>query len=147
MTALNSSDGLVDCPDVIDSMVSKFYRKLFEKGDSKINNLDKVSEFLHNMEKLEQDKVAQIDKMITLNNLHNTLKTCSDSAPGPDGIPYSIIKLTWKYFGTFLLESWLYSLETGSLTHSHESSYLKLLPKDGKDLTLLKNWRPITLSK
>ena len=146
MTALNSSDGLVDCPDVIDSMVSKFYRKLFEKGDSKINNLDKVSEFLHNMEKLEQDKVAQIDKTITLNDLHNTLKTCTDSAPGPDGIPYSIIKLTWKYFGTFLLESWLYSLETGSLTHSHESSYLKLLPKDGKDLTLLKNWRPITLS-
>ena len=79
-------------------------------------------------------------------DLHKTLLTCKDSAPGPDGIPYSLIKLTWNYFGPLLINSWQYAIETGSLTHSHESSYLKLLPKEGKDHTELKNWRPITLS-
>ena len=146
LSALNSSVGVVDCPDEIDIMVGNYYRKLYEKGDSKIKNMDKVSDFLSNMSELNHDKIALIDRSITLNDLHETLKTCSDSAPGPDGIPYSIIKLTWKYFGPLLLDSWQYSLETGSLTHSHESSYLKLLPKEGKDLMLLKNWRPITLS-
>jgi hypothetical protein len=32
------------------------------------------------------------------------------------------------------------------LTISHKISYLKLIPKTGKDLTRLTNWRPITLS-
>ena len=57
-----------------------------------------------------------------------------------------IIKLTWPLFGPALTNSWNYSLITGKLTHSHEDSYLKLLPKEGKDHSLLKNWRPITLS-
>ena len=63
-----------------------------------------------------------------------------------DGIPYSLIKFTWSQFGPLLLNSWNYACSSGNLSTSHESSYLKLLPKEGKDLTLLKNWRPITLS-
>ena len=47
---------------------------------------------------------------------------------------------------SLLINSWQFAQETGQLPTSHESSYLKLLPKDGKDLTQLKNWRPITLS-
>ena len=35
---------------------------------------------------------------------------------------------------------------TGELTHSHQASYLRLIPKEGKIPTNLKNWRPITLS-
>ena len=83
---------------------------------------------------------------LTPDELLNTLKDCTDSAPGPDGIPYSIIKMTWKHFGKILTDSWEFALSTGALAPSHESSYLRLLPKDGKDPKFLKNWRPITLS-
>ena len=76
----------------------------------------------------------------------STLKSCADSAPGPDGIPYSVIKLTWNYFGKILIDSWDYAQNTGELTHSHQSSYLRLIPKEGKPNNILKNWRPITLS-
>ena len=55
-------------------------------------------------------------------------------------------KTNLAHLWPILLNAWNYSLDTGVLTHSHESSYLKLLPKEGKDLNLLKNWRPITLS-
>ena len=81
-----------------------------------------------------------------MSDLYSTLQTCSDSSPGPDGIPYSLIKFTWSQIGPLLLNSWNYACSSGNLSPSHESSYLKLLPKEGKDLTLLKNWRPITLS-
>jgi len=37
-------------------------------------------------------------------------------------------------------------LEIGDLPLSHKKSYLKLIPKAGKDLSKLTNWRPITLS-
>ena len=98
------------------------------------------------MTKLSESERVNINRLLSLEELYSTLKTCKDSSPGPDGIPYSIIKLTWKYFGPILINSWSYALSTGNLTHSHESSYLKLLPKEGKDPLLIKNWRPITLS-
>jgi len=74
------------------------------------------------------------------------LKTCKDSAPGPDGIPYSYYKCFWKFFGETLTQAWNEGLENNILPPSHNNSLLKLLPKEGKDLTKLTNWRPITLS-
>ena len=137
---------IVDDPDEINKMVEDFYKKLYERGDSKLGNLSKVNSFLQNMEKPNNTNIENITIPLTLSDLQTTLNSCKDSSPGPDGIPYSLIKLTWSYFGPILLDSWNYSVLTGNLTHSHEDSYLKLLPKEGKDPKLLKNWRPITLS-
>ena len=126
--------------------VESFYKKLYEKGDSRLVNEGKIENFLTYIERLDQNEINILDKKITEIDVLETLKNCSDSAPGPDGIPYSIIKLTWHYFGKLLIDLWEYALITGSLTHSHRSSYLRLIPKEGKDPRNLKNWRPITLS-
>ena len=75
-----------------------------------------------------------------------TLDTCEDSSPGPDGIPYSYLKALWHTFGGLIANAWNYSQRTGKLAPSHKSSFLKLIPKAGKELKELKNWRPITLS-
>ena len=144
---LQDGDNRIDNPEKIDQMVEEFYKKLYEKGDSKEEqSKDKINNFLRNINRLGDDIVKNLDLPLTSTELLNTLKSCTDSSPGPDGIPYSIIKLTWNLFGPALINSWNYSLKTGNLSHSHEESYLKLLPKEGKDLNLLKNWRPITLS-
>ena len=45
-----------------------------------------------------------------------------------------------------MLEAWKFSLVTGSLPQSHKVSYLKLIPKPGKDSRKISNLRPITLS-
>jgi hypothetical protein len=78
--------------------------------------------------------------------LLQTLKTCSDSAPGPDGISYSYYRHFWDIFGNIMAQSWHDSLLSNKLPPSHRSSILRLLPKEGKDLMKLNNWRPITLS-
>jgi hypothetical protein len=72
--------------------------------------------------------------------------TCKESAPGSDGIPYEIYKKYWKLTGPYIVEAWKYSLETGRLPVSHAESLITLLPKENKDATDIKNWRPITLS-
>ena len=148
-TELNSllvNNQEIDNPTEIDREVEEFYKKLYEKGDSKQKNKNNLPNFLTNLIEANPSNISSINTPLTLTDLRNTLDSCKDSAPGPDGIPYSIIKLTWSLFGPLLLNSWTYSLAIGSLTHSHEESYLKHLPKEGKDLKLLKNWRPITLS-
>ena len=144
MMSLKSEGDIINEPDQIDSLVKSFYKKLYEKGDS--NKLDNIDSFLANVPTLDESDILNINLPITKSDLLNTLKSCRDSSPGPDAIPYSIIKLTWQHFGPALIEAWNFSINTGKLTHSHEQSYLKLLPKEGKDLELLKNWRPITLS-
>ena len=146
MVKLESDDKVIVTPDEIDQKVENYYKSLYEKGDSKKVNHSNLTNFLKHMENLEQVDIDMVNQNLTLNDLFTTLKTCTDSSPGPDGIPYSLIRLTWKFFGPLLLDSWNYSLNTGSLSHSHEQSYLKLLPKEGKNLLQLKNWRPITLS-
>ena len=95
---------------------------------------------------MEPELAASVDGRITLEELTEVLDSCADSAPGPDGIPYSILKHFWQDFGPILIRAWEHSLETKKLPPSHRQSYLRLIPKAGKDLSKIGNWRPITLS-
>jgi hypothetical protein len=81
-----------------------------------------------------------------LGDLETALKSCKDTSPGPDGIPYLVYKRLWDTVGPYILRSWLHSVETGLLPPSHLESIITLLPKEGKDSKDIKNWRPITLS-
>ena len=45
-----------------------------------------------------------------------------------------------------MIASWQYSLRTGELPPSHKLSFLRLIPKAGKDSRVIGNLRPITLS-
>ena len=48
--------------------------------------------------------------------------------------------------GPLISQAWNHSLVTGNLSPSHRMSFLRLIPKAGKDAKKLTNWRPITLS-
>ena len=146
MSDLEIDGNLINDPQQINKYVEQFYSNLYGKGDKSLINEGKLESFLNNLGVVPDEKIQELDRKLTVDELYNTLKSCSDSAPGPDGIPYSLIKLTWNHFGKLLLDSWHYAEDSGDLTRSHDSSYLRLLPKVGKDTRILKNWRPITLS-
>ena len=95
---------------------------------------------------MDNDQILALENKLDNKELLSTLKSTKDSAPGPDGIAYSFIKFLWPIYGKILIESWNYSLITGKLPPAHNTSTLTLLPKEGKNLEELKNWRPITLS-
>ncbi len=54
----------------------------------------------------------------------------------------------WHYLQSLqkVIESWIFSVETSILPPSPLASALSLLPKEGKHLNKVKNWRPNTLS-
>ena len=62
------------------------------------------------------------------------LKSCSDSAPGSDGIPYSVYKKLWVIAGPFILDAWNHSCSIGVQPLSHRESIIVILPKEGKDI-------------
>lgn len=85
-------------------------------------------------------------KPITIDELTKVLKSCGDTACGPDGIGYKLLKTCWSFYPKLLLDSWSYGIETGILAPSHRESVICLLKKKGKDHRLIGNLRPITLS-
>ncbi len=140
--ALDTNDGIITEDDKIKTEIRNFYRELYETEDAVYID----DSYFQHIEKIQPLVASSLTEKITKAELFNTLKSCSDSAPGPDGIPYSYYKVFWNFFGDILVQAWNESLESGLLPQSHRSSLLRLLPKQGKDLTKITNWRPITLS-
>ena len=129
------------------SVVQQFYKHLYNKpvpanlGDEQFCN-----DFFANCPTLDR---AQRDLMagpLTIEELKLSLDSCTDSAPGLDGIPYSFYSTYADILLKYILESWQYAVVNGELAESHKRSCISLLPKKGKDLSLIGNWRPISLS-
>jgi len=136
-TEINSKEGIMEC-------ITKFYRKLYDSGEVVDEQVD--GSFFDNCPKLDVKNRDLLEREITLEELKESLKGCKETSPGPDGITYKIYKEYWEILGMYILESWNYSVKMGTLPPSHKESTLILLPKAGKNLREIKNWRPITLT-
>ena len=140
---INEAGNVVRDPELIDVEIGKFYKNLYESVPEQLDVTDAI---FRNIEPIEQNAALNMANRLTLDELERTLVTCTDSAPGPDGIPYSYLKHFWKSIGPILVDAWNYSLDNDLLPPSHKVSYLRLIPKAGKDTKVIGNLRPITLS-
>ena len=146
-TIVDNNGVEISSQEAISAEIVSFYKNLYEEYDR--TNLVDISindNFFDLIDPVPAEDAAAVTTPITIQDLERTLLTCKDSAPGPDGIPYSIYRVLWRTIGPILVEAWNYTINTGKLCPSHKVSFLKLIPKVGKDNKKLTNWRPITLS-
>jgi hypothetical protein len=143
MNALRVDGNLITDHSQINMLVNDYYRKLYNK-EKIANTLD--DSFFCEMFKLQDNEANLMSAPITMAELWSSLKPLKDTAPGPDGISHIYLKKLWDIIGPLILEAWQHSIVNNKLPSSHERSYLRLIPKTGKDTTQLQNWRPITLS-
>jgi len=144
LSELKNGDIVASGQAEVQSMVAGFYSELYNERNDLSNNYE--SFYPSGTPKLDNGDRANLDGKITLDELRSTLKTCGDSAPGPDGISYKFYEHLWDLLGPPLLRAWEYSHEIGFLPDSQRKSTITLLPKEGKDTSQIANWRPITLS-
>ena len=123
----DSGEVLVDEKAISEEIVT-YYKALYENYDKEKLDVNTDDSFFDEIAGLTPDEERAVSEPITLEELAKTLATCRDSAPGPDGIPYSIIKALWQPFGAILVEAWNYSLRTGKLPQSHKVSFFKTNP-------------------
>lgn len=69
----------------------------------------------------------------------------NDKSPGLDGIPIEFYKTFWNEIGHLLIKSFNESYDNTELSESQKCAILSLIFKKG-DNTLLKNYRPISLT-
>ena len=119
-----------------------YYYKLYSASDP--STID--SRFFSELPVLDQEHRLSVARPLTIDELKATLKTCRDSTPGLDGIPYSFYRIFGNLLLPLILNSWNHSLRTGTTAPSHRASCITIIPKVGKDIRYIKNWRPITVA-
>ena len=131
----------------IGEVVLHFYKRLYEEHLlEKLDDSVFCDSFFANCPTLTREHKALLAKPIDLPELKEALKSCPDSAPGLDGIPYSFYSSFQDFLLKYVIDSWNYAKTGNSLAASHRRSCISLLPKQGKDLMQIGNWRPISLS-
>ncbi len=139
---LNSGREVFDSESKL-KVAHEFYSNLYEykDDDDHASFLDKV-----NITPFSSEANLKLNLELTKGELATVLKRSGDTASGPDGIGYKLIKTCWSFYGEVLLNSWNHALLTGTLAQSHRESVICLLQKKGKDRRVIGNLRPITLS-
>ena len=139
--SLNSVNGPISNINHILTHARNFYEDLYSKRTT-----SKIENFYQHCPTLSDTAQEVLKNPLTILDLKTALKTCKDSTPGLDGIPYSYFKIFGAQLLPLLLDSWNYSLAIGNLPQSQSTSVISLIPKSGKDKTEIKNWRPISIS-
>ena len=95
---------------------------------------------------MEDPDKNSCENQITIDDLIEALRYMSlDKSPGADGFTTNFYKLFWHELKQPLLDSFLFSFETGELADGQRRGLLNLIPKKHKDLRYLKSWRPVSL--
>lgn len=96
--------------------------------------------------KLSQDEADSCEGDLTKSELFTALKTTKNNkSPGSDGFPSEFYKVFWVDIKRYFAASVKYSYNKGELSITQKQGVISLLPKKGRDLLWLKNWRPISL--
>ena len=143
---LKTEDGhtINDGNDILKEQKS-FYQKLYSSGP-KSQCGDECS-FLHeDIPIIKEIDKNFCDQPITIEECGKSLKQLANNkAPGTDGFTADFYKFFWIDIKCFVYNSFIYSFENGILSIDQRRAILTLLPKIGKDLRWLKNWRPLSL--
>ena len=142
LTTLNTEQGELHELEDIKKYIRDYYCELYRYRPTQ----QATEDLLSNVPRLSNEQRDNVSKPLTISELRSALKGCKDSAPGMDGIPYSFFVVFERQLLPLLPKSWNYSLETGRLPVSQRTSCINLIPKKDKDLTHIKNWRPISLT-
>jgi hypothetical protein len=98
--------------------------------------------------KIDQDLRDKLDSDPTLNDIIRILfKESKDGkAPGDDGLTNKYYKTFWKQLHGPLLASLRSGMQSeNGLSDSQKRSVIRLIEKKGKNKTVIKGWRPISL--
>ena len=132
-------------PTEILSMQREFYKQLYtsRQGITK----SEIQQYIQGvqMQSLNEEEQELCEGELKVEECHQALKTfAKNKAPGNDGITIEFYQKFWPVFGKLLVNALNEGYREGELTSSQRQAVITLLDK-GKDRTLLKNWRPISL--
>ncbi len=146
-----SNGSLITDPLEILNEQKLFYEELYSDKsatstkDIQISSKNFINDTIIN-ETLNEIDRKMCDSPLSYEEIAKAVKELpNNKSPGSDGFSIEFYKFFWKDVKCLVTDSILYGLDKGILSIDQRRGVLALIPKKGKDVTLLKNWRPLTL--
>jgi hypothetical protein len=129
----------------------RFYSNLYTQptaiSQQEINEADNY--FFNNnpiATKVTDDDKQDLDAPILENEIAIAVKELpNNKSPGSDGLPINFYKAFWPKIKDLVCNSIWQSIDEHKMSIEQRRGILSLIPKKGKDIRHLKNWRPISL--
>ena len=146
MLKLQKQDGTytTDMSEILKAQL-KFYEDLYSANN--LVGLADIRAYLRNINitKLNDNQRMFCEEEINMSEIETVLKLFrKNKTPGIDGLTLEFYLKFWNKLKIPLLDCFNKSIREGELSSTQKMGIITLLDK-GKDKTLLKNWRPITL--
>ena len=123
-----------------------FYKNLYTHNENMSTDFNDFFFGYKNMKHLTKANQDYCDQPITLQECSLALKQMKNNkTPGTDGLSTEFYKMMWPTIAELVFESIQHAYQTGELSIDQKRGLIKLIPKKDKDITFLKNWRPISI--
>ena len=125
----------------------RFYSRLYSSQNPRVNDPRFNLLFTGDMIKtLDNEQKESCEGLLTVEECKEALKNFSkNKSPGTDGLTAEFYSFFWDLLSDTMVNSFNYGFQKSKLTVSQRQSIIRLIPKKDKDLSWLKNWRPISL--
>ena len=141
------SGAITTDPYQILSEEKRFYQNLYKTNVSEESS-DSMDAFLNSLSipQLSEEHKQSCEGQITVEECKKVLETFQNNkAPGNDGIPIEFYKNCWDLISEPFVDCVNESFDKEEMSNSKRQAVITLIEKKGKDRTLIKNWRPISL--
>ena len=99
-----------------------------------------------NIPKLSEEQEQSFEGDISPEEIKSILESFQNNkSPGNDGIPIEFYKTCWNLISDSFIECVNESFKFGEMSNTQRKAVITLIEKQGKDGTLMENWRPISL--
>ena len=120
-----------------------FYKKLYEKRQVEVIDLNNL---VNNQPKLSNTERDSIEGQINYQEAAESLKNMKNNkSSGNSGFTTEFYKFFFVDIGHFLVRAINFGFESNILSVTQRQGVITCLPKEGKNLQQLNNWRPISL--
>ena len=119
------------------------YKSQYKDTDSKFGET-----FLSilNIPKLSKEEKQSCEGEISLEEMKSILDSFQNNkSSGIDGMPIEFYKTYWNLYSDSFMECMQETFKCGEMSSSQRKAVVTLIEKQGKDRTLIENWRPISL--
>ena len=129
--------------------MSSFYRDLYCQETGYFSCSPQLRwEYLQNIpcNRIDSLNADILSSSLTMDELFESLKSMSsDKSPGEDGLTVEFYRTFWADIKYLVFHSVTYGFELGRMSSSQRRGIVRLIPKAGRDVLSISNWRPITL--
>ena len=123
-----------------------YYQNLYSSQNPQVDD-PRFNKFFQNemIKTLDTELKGRCDGLLTDSECRYALKGFQKNKfPGKDGLTAEFYSFFWDPLSSTMINSFNYGFVKGELSISQRQGIIRLIPKKNKNLSLLKNWRPIS---